>query len=94
MQFPDEIQGQSCDLKKVALLIGFPCCVSRPGACGGLWTGHMLLVCSTYVSVMCMYCVLFDLRRKLKVTKSSEERKLRAESESVIRIRTLVITDE
>ena len=59
-------------LKKFALLIGFACCVSRPGACGGLWTGEMLLVCSTYVSVMCMYCVLFDLRRKLKVTKSSE----------------------
>ena len=34
----------------------------------------MLLVCSTYVSVMCMYCVLFDLRRKLKVTKSSERK--------------------
>ena len=24
----------------------------------------MLLVCSIYVSVMCMYCVMFDLRRK------------------------------
>ena len=44
--------------------------------------GQMLLVCSTYVSVMCMYCVLFDLRRKLKVTKSSEERKLRREKAS------------
>ena len=41
----------------------------------------MLLVCSTYVSVMCMYSVLFDLRRKLKVTKSSEERKLRRRRE-------------
>ena len=48
----------------------------QTGACGGLWTGQMVLVCSTYVSVMCMYCVLFDLRRKLKVTKSAE-RKLR-----------------
>ena len=51
-------------LKKFALLIGFACCVSRPGACGGLWTRQMLLVCSTYVSVTCMFCVLFDLRRK------------------------------
>ena len=42
----------------------------------------MLLVCSTYVSVMCMYCVLFDLRRKLNVTKSSEERKLRRKKAS------------
>ena len=41
----------------------------------------MLLVCSTYVSVMCMYGVLFDLRRKLKVTKSSE-RKLRRDNTS------------
>ena len=24
----------------------------------------MLLVCSIYVSVMCMYCVMFELRRK------------------------------
>ena len=83
MQSPDEKQAQSLSvLKKFALLIGFACCVSRPGACGGLWTGQMLLVCSTYVSVMCMYCVLFDLRRKLKVTKSSEERKLRREKAS------------
>ena len=64
MQFPDEIQGQSCVLKKFALLIEFPCCVSRHGACGGLWTGQILLVCSIYVSVICMYCVMFDLRRK------------------------------
>ena len=85
LQFPDEIQGQSCVLKKVALLIGFPCCISRPGTCGGLWTGQMLLVCSTYVSVMCimiiiMYCVLFDLRRKLRVTKSSERKLRRAKA--------------
>ena len=39
------------------------CCVSRPGACGGLWTGQMLLVCSTYVSVMCLYCFVFDVQR-------------------------------
>ena len=58
-------------LKKVALLIGLACCVSRPGACGGLWTGQMLLVCSTYVFVKCVYCVLFDLRRKLKVAETS-----------------------
>ena len=82
MQSPDEIQVQSLSvLKKFALLIGLACCVSRPGACGGLWTGQLLLVCSTYVSVMCMYCVLFDLRRKLKVTKSSE-RKLRRDNTS------------
>ena len=24
----------------------------------------MLFVCSIYVSVMCMYCVMFELRRK------------------------------
>ena len=82
LQSPDEIQVQSLSvLKKVALLIGLACCVSRPGACGGLWTGQMLLVCSTNVSVMCMYCVLFDSRRKLKVTKSSE-RKLRRKNAS------------
>ena len=93
MQSPDEKQAQSTECpKKFALLIGFACCVSRPGACGGLWTGQMLLVCLTYVSVMCMYCVLFDLRRKLKVTISFEERKLARES--VIRNRTLVIRDE
>ena len=39
--------------------------------CGGLWMGQMLLVCSTYVSVMCMYCVLFHFRRKLRVTETS-----------------------
>ena len=73
MQSPDEIQVKSLSvLKKFALLIELACCVSRLGACGGLWTEQMLLVCSTYLSVMCMYCVLFDLRRKLKVTKSSE----------------------
>ena len=47
LQSPDEIQVQSLSvLKKFALLIGLACCVSRPGACGGLWTGQMLLVCS------------------------------------------------
>ena len=82
MQSLDEIQVQSLSvLKKVALLIGLACCVSRPGACGGLWTGQMLLVCSTNVSVMCMYCVLFDSRMKLKVTKSSEK-KLRRKNAS------------
>ena len=40
----------------------------------------MLLVCSTYVSVMCMYSVLFDLRRKLKVTESSKIRKRYSQS--------------
>ena len=47
----------------------------------------MLLVCSTYASVMCMYCVLFDLRRKLKVAnsprrESSEERKRHSQPNS------------
>ena len=93
MQSPNEKQAQSLSvLKKFALLIGFACCVSRPGACGGLWTGQMVLVCSTYVSVMCMFCVLFDLWRNLRVSESSEERA--AKRESVIRNRTLVITDE
>ena len=81
MQSPDEKQAQSLSvLKKFALLIGFACCVSRPGACGGLWTGQMLLVCLTYVSVICVYCVLFDLRRNLKVTKSSERKLRRAKA--------------
>ena len=43
-------------LKRFALLIGFACCVSRPDACGGLWTGQMLFVCSTCGSVMYVLC--------------------------------------
>ena len=36
----------------------------------------MLLVCSTYMSVMWMYCVLFDLRRKLKIAETSVSQNL------------------
>ena len=46
------------------------------GACGGLWTGLMLLICSTYMFVSCMYCVLFDLRKKLKIAETSASRKI------------------
>lgn len=56
-QFPDESKYQSAESphKNGVRSIGFACCLSAPGACGGLWTGRMLLVCSTYVYIMCIY---------------------------------------
>ena len=46
---------------------------ARPGACGGLWAGLMFFVCSTYVT--CVYCGLFDLRRKVTVAEMSVSQK-------------------
>ena len=92
MQSPDEIQVQSLSvLKKVALLIGLACCVSRPGACSGLWTGQMLLVCSTNVSVMCMYCFVgfAEEAESHQIVREKAPKK-----ECVIHNRALVITDE
>ena len=52
-------------LKKVALLIGFPCsCIQT--WCLWWFVDGTSVAClfDFYVSVVCMYCVMFDLRRK------------------------------
>ena len=69
-------------LKKFAQLIGFACCLSRPGACGGLWTRQMLLVCSTYVSVL--YFVRFAEKKAEKSPKRPK---------ASLHHRTVIITD-
>ena len=62
LQFPDEIQGQSCVLKKFALLIGFPCLCIQTWCLWWFVDGTNvaclfdLHVCYVYVTVLCSIC--------------------------------------
>ena len=84
VQFCDEglVTGDRCNsrmrsranrlgvLKKVALLIGFPCsCIQT--WCLWWFVDGTSVAClfDFYLSVICIYCVMFDLRRKSPKTK-------------------------
>ena len=67
MQFPDEIQGQSTGCPEKGPTVDWIPLFVYPDLVLVVVCGRdhaMLLVCLIYLSVMCMYCVLFDLRRK------------------------------
>ena len=49
----------------------------------------MLLVCSIYVSVMCMYCVMFELRRKSPKSPKRPKRRGSSYNQVSLRKRTL-----
>ena len=49
----------------------------------------MLLVCSIYVSVMCMYCVIFELRRKSPKSPKRPKRRGSIYNQVSLRKRTL-----
>ena len=67
MQFPDEIQAQSTECPEKVRDVGWTRLLCIQTWCLW-WFGdgtNVACVCSTYICVTCVYCVLFDLRRKL-----------------------------
>ena len=60
MQLPDEIQAHSTECPEKVRAVDWArlLCISRPGACDGLWTGLMLIVyIDIYIYIYYIYIV-------------------------------------
>ena len=72
LQLPDESQAQSTECPEQVRAVDWTCLLGMQTWC--LWwfvDETNVDCCSTYMFVTCVYCVLFDLRRKLKIAETS-----------------------